>query len=131
MLIVEDESSVQSLLSRFASNCGYGTTVANNCKEILDKVAQTQFDIILLDVNLPDGSGLEVIPEMRLENPEAKIVVMTGENSRELEAEARERKIFYYLVKPFSLRELYAVFHYAKKDACLEFRSSISTQSNM
>ena len=74
------------------------------------------FDLVLLDIMLPDGLGHEFIPALRKHQPEIKIITMTGYSTPAMETEIRSQGIHYYMAKPISLKELKAILdHMSKK----------------
>lgn len=116
VLIVDDEETITDILQTFAEMSGFGADVSMTGKDAIQKVRKTYYDLVLLDINLPDIQGTELICQIQEILPDIKIVVMTGENTREKELQARQYNIFYYLVKPFSLNELRGLlFHLEKR----------------
>ena len=120
ILIVEDDINVGLILAESIRHWGYNTENAYTCKDALAKVKQKKFELILLDIFLPDGKGHKLIPQFKELWPDVKIVTMTGRNTRELETEVRQYGIIYYMAKPFktqSLKELLGHIYcqYSKK----------------
>jgi len=106
ILIVEDDIDVSSVLKETIQNWGYSAENADTCKDAMDRVKQKRFDLILLDIFLPDGKGHRLIPQFKELWPDIGIVTMTGYNTRELEMDVREQGILYYMVKPFEIKSL-------------------------
>lgn len=106
ILIVEDEPQVVAYIQKILETWGYDHQAASNGKEALHHILETAFDVILLDINLPDYLGYDLIPEFRQIDPDIKIITMTGENSRELEQRVRKEGILYYMVKPIETQNL-------------------------
>ena len=106
ILIVEDDVAVTSVLTETIQRWGYRAENADTCKDALKKVKQKRFDLILLDIFLPDGEGHRLIPQFKELLPDVGIVTLTGHNTRELEMEVREQGILYYMVKPFETKSL-------------------------
>ncbi|RLB22537.1 MAG: response regulator, partial [Deltaproteobacteria bacterium] len=109
ILIAEDDVAVASVLTESIQHWGYSAENADTCKDVLDKVKQKRFDLILLDIFLPDGEGHRLIPQLKELWPKVRIITMTGYNTREMEREVREQGILYYMIKPFdpmALKEL-------------------------
>jgi len=116
VLIVDDEEAITDILQTYVSMSGCRADVSLTGKDAMGKVQKTTYDLVLLDINLPDIEGTELITRIQRFLPDIKIVVMTGENTREKELQARQYNIFYYLVKPFSLNELRGLlFHLEKR----------------
>ena len=109
ILIAEDDVAVASVLTESIQHWGYSAENADTCKDVLDKVKQKRFDLILLDIFLPDGEGHRLIPQLKELWPKVRIITMTGYNTREMEREVREQGILYYMIRPFDpmvLKEL-------------------------
>lgn len=85
-------------------------------EDALQRVRQRKYDLILLDIFLPDVKGHVLIPQFKEAWPEIGIVTMTGYNSRELEKEVREQGIIYYMIKPVNTNHLRILLdHFAQK----------------
>ena len=65
--------------------------------------------LFLLDVFLPDATAMELIPQLKVLQAEARIITLTGQSSRELERTLRELGISYYMAKPFQRDELHSL----------------------
>ncbi|RLB15231.1 MAG: response regulator, partial [Deltaproteobacteria bacterium] len=65
ILIVEDDVAVTSVLTETIQRWGYRAENADTCKDALKKVKQKRFDLILLDIFLPDGKGHRLIPQFK------------------------------------------------------------------
>jgi DNA-binding NtrC family response regulator len=117
ILIVEDDASVAEIAQEALESWGHNVERSGTGKSALDKVKKKMYDLVLLDIFLPDIKGYELIPKFKKEWPEIRIITMTGYNSRELEMEVRKQGIIYYMIKPFDamvLKEI--VDHIAKKE---------------
>ena len=75
-------------------------TCAENGRAALEKAFAMDFDLFLLDVFLPDMTAMDLIPRLRSFRPDARIITLTGQSTRELERELRELGIAYYMAKP-------------------------------
>jgi DNA-binding NtrC family response regulator len=116
ILVVEDDIAEASVLTESIKRLGYSVETSATGKDALKKAKQKKFDLVLLDILLPDCKGHKLIPQFKQMWPEIGIVTMTGYNSRELELEVRQQRIVYYMIKPFSLKELKEVLdHNSKK----------------
>ena len=60
ILVVDDDPEIRKLLARYIESQGFRVLLAANCRELNDKLATHHIDLIVLDVMLPDGSGLDV-----------------------------------------------------------------------
>lgn len=106
VLIIDDETDICFLLSAILTNSGYSTTYANSLKDGLAKIDKYTPDVILLDVNLPDGNGLDFVPVIKKQHGLSRVVVMSAhvsaaevENVKSLGADS-------FLSKPINKREL-------------------------
>ena len=109
ILIVEDDRQAASYLYKSIKSWGHEIEIAESCREALIKIEEGVFHIILLDIFLPDGHGYNLIPKIKEMLPDAYIISMTGENSKELEAKVRGCGITYYLIKPFEIQYLESI----------------------
>jgi len=81
---------------------------------VIDK--SKKFDLILLDLFLPDMKGYELIPEIKKEWPQSKIIAITEFNSRELEQNVRKEGVIYYMIKPIDTKYIESIVkHIAHK----------------
>src|SRR3989338_2377206 len=104
MLIVDDEIAVTSTLESVFLQQGYKVLVANNGDEAKTIADETRLDLILLDIEMPGLSGLEVLEYVKKNWPETKVIMVTAYG--ELEKKARELKCDEFLTKPFALGKL-------------------------
>lgn len=109
ILVVEDDARVASLLSQELSETGYRVTVAENGCDALSQAEAGSFDLVILDLNLPDIDGIEVAK--RLEEKELSILMLTAR----ADVDSRVRGLYAgasdYVTKPFSIQELLARIH--------------------
>ncbi len=106
ILIVEDDRSSARLLKKNSEMWGHQVEVTTSGRSALQKVKQMNFDIVLLDIFLPDCHGVDLITQFKSIQHDMGIIAMTGHNSRELELKIRGLGIFYYLIKPFDMKSL-------------------------
>lgn len=108
VLLVEDEAELSAALKQFLSNENYKVISATNCKDGLAEIKKNDFDICLFDINLPDGSGNQLVEQFRKKNEEAGIVVLSANNLVKDKIKSLDIGADDYLVKPFDLQELNA-----------------------
>jgi two-component system response regulator PilR (NtrC family) len=107
ILIVEDESVVRDLLNRILPRPEYRLTFAVTVAEGIQWIQEGIFDLLLSDLRLPDGSGVEVIRPFRDRFPQAPILVVTGSlTPEERLAQVGSLGIQACIQKPFKVREL-------------------------
>lgn len=106
MLIVEDERALATLLGRQLQAAGHEVEIANDGNCGLAKLAESTFDLLLLDLNLPGCDGIEVLRAARRSGDRTVIVVVSGRASLEERLRCFELGADECVAKPFVLREL-------------------------
>jgi two-component system, OmpR family, KDP operon response regulator KdpE len=107
ILVVDDEPQIRRVLRATLSGNGYDVVEAKDGQEAIDMVIRERPDLILLDVNMPDMSGLEVCSKIRL-SYEGPIIMVTVRNSEQDKIVALDAGADDYVVKPFAMGELLA-----------------------
>src|SRR5579863_6441039 len=108
VLIVDDEQSIRVSLRTILSNIGFEIVEAARGEEALSLVRTTQFDVVLLDINMPGIGGVEVCRMMRKKSARLPIIMLTVQGSEDRKVEALDAGADDYITKPFQLRELIA-----------------------
>lgn len=112
VLLVEDEAGLVSALRVALQREGYAVDAATRLSEAREKTAVTDYDIVLLDVNLPDGDGFELAGELRSAagtgDPGPRILMLTARGQLRDRVRGLDLGADDYLVKPFALVELTA-----------------------
>ena len=83
ILIVEDDSFLNKMLDYNLTADGYGVTSALNARTAADAIRQREFDLVLLDVNLPDGNGFELCRLIKPQHPDTIIIFLTANDQEE------------------------------------------------
>ena len=109
ILIVEDNEMVSEMLMDRFEIWHQQSVLATSKTEARLTFENNQFDLVLLDMMLPDGFGYELIPEIRQLDSQINIISMTGHNTPELERTVRDLGITYYLSKPIDFEELKSI----------------------
>jgi DNA-binding NtrC family response regulator len=99
ILVVEDDEKLQALLSRILKNEGFDVYVAQDCKTALKKLSQTDIDVVLSDVKLPDGNGVELAKEIKEKYPITEIIILTAFSNIPDSVQAIKNGAFNYLTK--------------------------------
>ena len=107
ILVVDDEAQIRRVLRSTLSFRGYTITEAKSGEEALDLVSKLKPDLILLDVNLPGMSGVEVCREIR-RSSDAPIIMLTVRNAERDKVVALDAGADDYVTKPFGIEELLA-----------------------
>jgi nitrogen regulation protein NR(I) len=106
LLIVDDEPNVLYSLQKRLRSDSLNVITATTAKQGMEMVARHDPDAVLLDVRLPDMSGLDAFDEIRERDPRLPVVIITAHATTETAIEAMKRGAFEYLLKPLDLPEL-------------------------
>ena len=106
VLIIEDEKQLSEIVSEFLQNQKYICEQARNFDIAKQKLSIYLYDIILLDITLPDGNGLKLIKTIKEYNPEAGIIIISAKNSIDDKISGLDLGSDDYMTKPFELSEL-------------------------
>ncbi|MBI9052256.1 MAG: response regulator transcription factor [Bacteroidales bacterium] len=108
LLIVEDNYQLANDLARFLSENGFIVEIANNLRTAKDKVGVYDYDLIILDLGLPDGNGLDLIHELKHIKRDPGILIVTAKNAVEDKVMGLELGADDFITKPFHKAELNA-----------------------
>lgn len=112
ILVVEDDASVQMVLKMVLEVEGYEVSVAPNLDSARRTLGGKPFDLLILDLNLPDGNGIDLLGHLRDELASAMpVLVLSGFKQEDAVVRALESGADDYLTKPFGPRELVARLH--------------------
>ena len=78
ILIVEDDSFLNKMLDYNLTADGYGVTSALNARTAADAIRQREFDLVLLDINLPNGNGFELCKLIKPQHPDTIVIFLTA-----------------------------------------------------
>lgn len=108
LLLVEDEFDLSQILAKGLKKSGYAVDAAYDGGEALNYYQLYEYDLIILDLNLPVISGLSVLRQIRRENNKIKILILSARTKIEQRVEGLDAGANDYLVKPFNFMELEA-----------------------
>ncbi len=106
ILVVDDEPFICRLAQREMALPGREVTTAATSGQALKFVSQQSFDVIVLDVRLPDGSGLELLERFRESLPDVEVIMITGYSEVPSAVKAMKMGAYDYVTKPFSLEKI-------------------------
>jgi DNA-binding NtrC family response regulator len=106
ILVVDDEPVLQDVLGTLLRQNGYQVHGATTAAAGLQALREEEIDVVLLDLMLPDRSGLEVLPEIKTSDPHLPVVVITAFSSLESAIDAMRLGAFHYVPKPFKNEEV-------------------------
>lgn len=108
ILVVDDDPEIRKLLARYVESQGFRVALAASCRELHEQLATHQVDLIVLDVMLPDGSGLDACRDLRAQRSNVPIILLTALKEDVDRIIGLEIGADDYLGKPFNPRELIA-----------------------
>ncbi|MFT3700999.1 MAG: response regulator transcription factor [Agriterribacter sp.] len=108
ILIIEDEQQLAKSMSEYLSGESYSCETASTFHEALDKIDTYEYDCILLDLTLPGGDGMKILQELKQQEKQDGVIIISAKNSLEDKIMGLKIGADDYLVKPFHLSELAA-----------------------
>ena len=105
-LVIDDDLATLEFMQFQLKDEGFEVTTAERGQRALDFVRETEFDIILTDLNLPDINGIEMVKQSKQISPDTEIIMITGFGSMEKAIEATKAGAFHYVEKPVNFDEL-------------------------
>lgn len=102
ILVVDDEVEICLLLSGLLKKLGFNAEYAHTVSEGLERLAAREYDIVFLDLNLPDGLGFHLIPEVKKSNPHAKVIIISAYDGNVERQKARTEGASFFIPKPFN-----------------------------
>ncbi len=100
ILIIDDDQDIRLLLDRFLSKNGFTTETASNGESAIDLLKQHVFDLVLCDFKLPDITGLELIQKIKILNPNASVIIITGYSDVKVAVKTIKLGAYDYVTKP-------------------------------
>ena len=120
VLVVDDEPSMRELLVIMLTKEGYDVVTADSRASAAKALARGPVDMVITDVRLPDGDGIEILRHVKAAAPETAVVVMTAYGSTESAVGAMKLGAHDYLTKPFDVEELKIVVRGALENVRLQ-----------
>ncbi|EFA90103.1 response regulator transcription factor [Peptoniphilus lacrimalis] len=108
ILIVEDEKDLCQMIAKSLKESGYEVDIAYNGNEAMELLDVENYDLIVLDLNLPEIDGMEILEEFRTFNQDTKIIILSARSQIKDKVEGLDKGANDYLSKPFHLDELEA-----------------------
>jgi len=106
ILIIDDEPSIRELLSIMLEQEGYGTETAESVSTAVQQLEAQPFDLVICDLKLPDGTGLDVLETVRRRGIESRFIIITAHTTPQNALESLRAGAIEYLSKPFDVEEL-------------------------
>ena len=108
ILIIEDQRQLGQFLKKSLSEHSYTATWVQRCSEARDALCETKYDVIILDLSLPDGDGLDLLREWRHSGFNEPVLILSARDAVQDRIKGLDVGADDYLAKPFSLEELLA-----------------------
>jgi len=108
VLLIEDEPYLANSLTKYLNNDGFNVDAVSSIRESQKALMSEVYDIVLLDLNLPDGDGLTLLEEIRSEYPRTAVIILTARGEVEDRVKGLNLGSDDYISKPFSMLELSA-----------------------
>jgi DNA-binding NtrC family response regulator len=133
ILIVDDEKDLRLLLKSVVE-ADFTVTEADSGAALRKLLAGDASDVVLLDLNLKDANGLDLLPDIKKSWPDVEVVVITGEATLENAVEATKRGAFHFIAKPFKIPEILvtldrAIENKQQKESNNSLRRALATMS--
>ena len=109
ILVVDDEPQIADMISASLEANGYAPSVAYGGQTGVDSVRAGKFDLVIMDIQMPDLDGITALGEMKKLDPEIEVIIATGHGTMSTAIQSLRKGAFDYLHKPFEIKELLAV----------------------
>jgi len=108
VLIIDDESAIRESLETLLETEGYAVQSASSAEEGLARLAEREYDLLLLDLALPDRNGLDLLRDLRIQNPQLSIIMITAYGTVENAVKAMQSGAVNFVQKPWDNEKLLA-----------------------
>ncbi len=105
-LIVDDEDDIALMVSRILTKEGLEAEHVNRITAARVKVQEEKYQAYLLDLNLPDGTGFDLIPLIRAQSPHARVIVISAHDGAYEMQRVEEEKVHSFIKKPFTKSQI-------------------------
>lgn len=106
ILIIDDEAYLRSTLAIILKRAGYSVTTADGAQEALQVLLNNHFDLVFLDLKMPGKDGMELLPEIRLLDPNLPVLILTANASLETAIQSMRMGAIGYLMKPIDPEQI-------------------------
>ncbi|MBZ0187602.1 MAG: response regulator transcription factor [Candidatus Obscuribacterales bacterium] len=106
VLVIEDDQSIADMINDWLLDERFAVEVATSLSDAREFLHQFEYDAIVLDWTLPDGTGIEILQELRQRGDVTPVIMLTGKNQIEDKVEGLDSGADDYLTKPFHMKEL-------------------------
>lgn len=125
ILIIDDEAFIRDVLSSRVTRLGHRALEAGDLRSAFKVLAEHPVDLVFLDVNLPDGSGLEALPKIKAAPSSPEVIIVTAVGTEDGASLAIQNGAWDYVTKPFRREEIILLIRRS-----LEYRQAQSALEN-
>jgi DNA-binding NtrC family response regulator len=134
IMVVDDTEGVRQLICTILRTSGYEPLPKSNAAQLLASFTEPQPDLVLLDLGLPDGDGMELLPQIKKQWPDTEVIVLTGQAAYEKAVEAVKRGAYDFQSKPFDQKIMLlsverALEHRHQSQQTTSLRKALDTMS--
>lgn len=119
-LIVDDEQNIRKVLNVLLKENGFDIYEASSVTDANNLIKENYFDIAIIDLRLPDGSGIDILRTIKEQNPDTVVLIITAFASTETAIAAMKIGAYDYVTKPFNLDEIRVVIRNIKEKIILQ-----------
>lgn len=128
VLLIEDDRTFQRILEGFLAKNKFESVACSTAKEGLAAVAKQDFELVLLDYRLPDGTGMEVLEQIKHNHPQLPVIIMTSYSDIRTAVKAMKAGAFEYITKPVNPDELLLLIKSALSKPTKSEKTSVVSQ---
>jgi DNA-binding NtrC family response regulator len=129
VLIVDDEERFRTTLHKLLATRQIEAAHVGSAKEAFSEIAKNEYDVILLDVKMPEMNGIEALGKIKKENPQIEVIILTGHASVDAAVEIMKLGGYEYLLKPCAIDELVGKIESAWERKLIRGGSTLGTDS--
>lgn len=109
ILVVDDEPDVRFILQNILKSQGFYTEQSESIKQCFIQIERFEPDVIILDIDLPDGSGLDALPKIKESHPQTTVIINSALDTSDNRQLAKERGADAFIGKPLNKQKLLTV----------------------
>jgi putative two-component system response regulator len=106
VLVVDDDAAIRRMIARILERAGYSCSQASDSVEARYLARVQEFALVTCDVNMPGGSGLSLVADLRRSDPDLAVLMVSGMDDREIASTATDLGAYGYVMKPFDTNEI-------------------------
>jgi PAS domain S-box-containing protein len=126
ILIIDDEEGIREILTDILRTRDFEVSSAGTGEQGLKEIAQSHFNVVILDIRLPDMTGIQILDRIDQLSPDTQVILVTAYASVDTAVEAVRKKAYDYIAKPFKIEKLVASI-----EAALEYQQIASENRRM